>query len=216
LSQALTRRLAGLAVSPLHDVMRKLGHQACVLPMAIRGVDPAMRVAGEAWTVEGHVDRTLDPDLTLLEWTRLLSRAPRGKVLVLQPHTRDIALMGELSAKALAMKGVRGFVVEAPCRDVAEVAALGFPVFAAGATPSDITGRWVAHAFGRPIDIGGVTIASGDFVAGDRDGVVAIPRALAKRVVAETERVMGTEGAVRKAILGGMDPYKAYLKHRKF
>jgi regulator of RNase E activity RraA len=59
-------------------------------------------------------------------------------------------------------------------------------------------------------------VSSGDYVLGDSDGVVAIPAALAEEAVTRTEQVVGTENAVRAAILAGMDPQQAYLKYGKF
>ena len=50
------------------------------------------------FTVSGHVAETADWHETLLAWTGLLSRARLGHVVVCQPHTRAVALMGELSA----------------------------------------------------------------------------------------------------------------------
>ena len=97
------------------------------------------------------------------------------KVLVCQPHTYDIALMGELSAETLNFRGVRGYVVDGGCRDTDFILELGFPVFCSFTTPKDIVGRWVPDRFGEPLTIGEVTIRTGDYLLGDRDGVVIIP-----------------------------------------
>ena len=83
-------------------------------------------------------------------------------------------------------------------------------------TPADIVERWTYDALGDPITIGTVTIRSGDWLLGDRDGVVIIPHEVAEEVVAETEAVMSTEGEMRRAIMEGMDPERAYLKYGKF
>ena len=48
------------------------------------------------------------------------------------------------------------------------------------------------------------------------DGAVIIPQNIAEEVIQKTEEVMATENEMRKAILDGMDPEKAYLKFRKF
>ena len=50
----------------------------------------------------------------------------------------------------------------------------------------------------------------------ERDGVVVLPKEMAADAVAETERVVSTESDMRKSILAGMDPEKAYLKYGKF
>jgi len=212
----LAERLEACYSAAVHDVLRAMGHPDCVLPPEIRPLDPTRKLAGEIFTVSGHVDNTRDPHETLLAWTGLLSKAPSGRVLVCQPHTYAIALMGELSAETLHFRGVRGYVVDGGCRDTDFILNLGFPVFCSFNTPKDIVGRWVPDRLGDPITIGDVTIATGDWLLGDRDGVVVIPGAIAAEVVARTEATLQTENKVRTAILAGMDPQEAYLKFGKF
>ena len=124
--------------------------------------------------------------------------------------------MGELSAETLQRRGVRGYIVDGGCRDIDFILKMGFPVFARFFTPSDIVARWMPTAFGEPIAIGDVTISSGDYVLGDRDGIVIVPRAAAAEAVTRAEAVAQTENIMRKAILDGMDPQAAYLKYGKF
>lgn len=212
----LTERLAGCYTGAVHDVLRMMGHDNVVLPPAIKAIAPGTRLAGPAWTVSGHVDRTQSRHETLLGWCTLLARAPAGHVVVCQPNTHDIALMGELSAQTLAARGVLGYVVDGGSRDTELVLAQGFPVFCALLTPSDIVERWIPDRFGEPVTIGAVTIATGDWLLGDRDGVVVVPRALAEEVVARTEVVVATESEMRRALLSGMDPVAAYNRYGKF
>lgn len=212
----LTERLAALYTGAVHDVLRAMGHANCVLPHEIAPLDPGKKLAGEIYTVSGHIDQTRDPHDTLVQWTGLLSKAPSGKVLVCQPNTHMVALMGELSAETLHHKKVRGYVVDGGCRDVEFILKIGFPVFCSFNTPADIVARWVPDRFGEPITIGTVTISSGDYILGDRDGVVVLPGKIAADVITQTEQVVTTENKVRSAILNGMDPQEAYLKFGKF
>jgi 4-hydroxy-4-methyl-2-oxoglutarate aldolase len=212
----LSDRLSRCYAGALHDVLRDMGRDRFVLPPGICAVAPGMVVAGEVWTLAGGIDRARTPHETLLAWTGFLSRAPAGKVVICQPNTDEVALMGELSAETLQHRGIRGYIVDGGCRDVDFILKMGFPVFARFFTPSDIVARWMPTAFGEPIVIGEVTIASGDYVLGDRDGVVIVPRALAETAVTRAEAVAETENVMRKAILGGMDPQAAYLKYGKF
>jgi regulator of RNase E activity RraA len=193
-----------------------LGHENIVLPPEIKPIVPGMRVAGPAWTVSGHVHRMLGRDETLRAWCTLLARAPAGHVVVCQPHTRDIALMGELSAQTLKARGILGYVVDGGSRDSDEVVQHGFPVFCSFFTPSDIVCRWLPDSFGEPITIGAVTISTGDYVLGDRDGVVVVPAAIVEEVVTRTEEVVATESEMRRALISGMDPVAAYDKYGKF
>lgn len=213
---SLSDRLARCYASAVHDVLRAQGHDNCLLPYDIRPLNIKQTLAGEVWTVSGHIDRTKSAHETLLEWTGVLSKAPGGKVVICQPNTKEVALMGELSASALQLKGVRGYIVDGGCRDAAMIDEIGFPVWCSFYTPSDIVSRWVPDRFGEPITIGTVTISSGDYVIADRDGIVIIPAAMAATVIAKTEEVMSTEGEVRRNIMAGMDPQEAYKRYGKF
>jgi len=153
---------------------------------------------------------------TLLGWCTLLAKAPAGHVVVCQPNNHEIALMGELSAQTLAARGVLGYVVDGGSRDTEHVLAQGFPVFCSFLTPADIAARWIPDSFGAPIRIGDVVIATGDYLLGDRDGVVIVPQAIAEDVVAKTEEVVATESEMRAALIGGMDPVAAYNRYGKF
>lgn len=212
----LTERLRACYTGAVHDVLRTMGHERIVLPPAIKPLDPTLTLAGPVWTVSGHVDRTKTRHETLLGWCTLLSKAPRGHVVVCQPNNREVAMMGELSAQTLAARGVLGFVVDGGSRDTGLVLEQRFPVWCSFLTPSDIVARWIPDAYGTPVDIGGVTISTGDWLLADRDGVVIVPKAIAEEVVLRTEEVVSTESDMRKALVGGMDPVDAYNAYGKF
>jgi len=214
--RTLTDRLRACYTGAVHDVLRMMGHERVVLPHDIKPIDPTLKLAGPAWTVSGHIDRTKTRHDTLLGWCTLLSKAPAGHVVVCQPHNREVALMGELSAQTLAARGVLGYVVDGGSRDTELVLEQRFPVWCSFLTPSDIVARWIPDAYGAPIDIGGVTISTGDFLLADRDGVVIVPKAIAEEVVRRTEEVVSTESDMRKALIGGMDPIEAYNTYGKF
>jgi 4-hydroxy-4-methyl-2-oxoglutarate aldolase len=145
-----------------------------------------------------------------------LSKAPANTVLVCQPNDHTLAHMGELSSETLVYKKVLGYIVDGGCRDSAFIENLGFPVFCKYFTPVDVVAKWAATAFGERVQIGEVTIHTGDYVLGDRDGIVIIPGAITEEVVQQTEEVLRTENLVRKAILQGIDPVAAYLRYGKF
>jgi 4-hydroxy-4-methyl-2-oxoglutarate aldolase len=214
--RTLTERLRACYTGAVHDVLRMMGHERVVLPHDIKPIDPTLKLAGPVWTVSGHLDRSQTRHDTLLGWCTLLSKAPAGHVVVCQPHNREVALMGELSAQTLAARGVLGYVVDGGSRDTELVLEQRFPVWCSFLTPSDIVARWIPDAYGAPIDIGGVTISTGDFLLADRDGVVIVPKAIADEVVRRTEEVVSTESDMRKALVGGMDPIDAYNTYGKF
>ncbi|MBF9026072.1 RraA family protein [Rhodobacterales bacterium HKCCD6035] len=212
----LTTRLERLYSSAVYDALRALGHDNCVLPHGISALIPGQKLAGEIFTIDGHYEVGQDPHSTLLSWSTVLSKAPSGKVLICQPNTYEVALMGELSSEVLKNKGVKGYIVDGATRDVSFILENEFPTFCRFNTPKDIVGRWVAKTMGEPIEIGGVSINSGDYVIADLDGVVIIPRMIAEDVVKATEEKASTETEMRAALMSGMDPVDAYKKYGVF
>lgn len=212
----LTERLSKCYASAVHDVLREKGFGNCVLPPEIQALKRGQKLFGEIYTVSGHIDYTLSRHESLLLWSRVLSKVPNKKVIVCQPNTHSVALMGELSARALMVKETKGYLMDGHCRDVEEIIEAKFPVFCRLSTAADIVERWKYDTLGMPITIGSVTICSGDFIIADMDGAVIIPKEVAEKVITKTEEVMFTESEMRKAILSGMDPEQAYLKFKKF
>jgi regulator of RNase E activity RraA len=211
-----SRRLEKCYSGAVYDVLRNMGHSDRVLPRDIRPLDLSHKIAGPVFTVSGRYDESLDPHQTLLDWTGLLSKAPRGSVLICQPNDDTLAHMGELSAETLQFRGIRGYIVDGGCRDSEFIQKIGFGVFCKYYTPVDVVGKWVPTVMGEKIEIGKVTIATGDYVIADRDGIVVVPQNVIEEVVQKTEEVLKTENLVRKAILSGVDPQKAYFTYGKF
>ena len=211
-----SERLARCYTGVVHDVMRAMGLRDFTLPPELRPLLPERRLAGPAFTIDGRVDPRADPHETLLAWTGLLSQARPGHLWVCQPNDRVVAHMGELSAETLKNKGVPGCVADGYVRDVDFLLAMGFQTWSRGFTPRDIVGYWLPRAVEVDIRIGEVIIAPGDYLLGDRDGMVRVPRARIADVLDQAETAIATENKVRTAILAGMDPQQAYLAHGKF
>jgi regulator of RNase E activity RraA len=88
-----------------------------------------------------------------------------------------VCIWGEVAANLYMALGCTAGITNGPVRDVDEIEAAGFQTFAGG---TDVGGGFVETLeFGRPVQIGGVTIASGDLLHGDRHGVVKVPLELA-------------------------------------
>lgn len=215
MTDTLTLRLEACYTGVIHDVMRGMGLRDFTFPPELCPLMPERAMAGPAFTIEGKTGN-FDAHETLLGWTGLLSQAPSGSVWVTQPNDRVVAHMGELSAETLKAKGVRGCLVDGFARDTNFLLEMGFQTWFRGYTPRDIVGHWLPAATEVDIRIGDVVVANGDYILGDRDGSVRLPRALAEDIVTRAEIAIGTENKVRTAILGGMDPQKAYLAHGKF
>ncbi|MBM6581288.1 RraA family protein [Microvirga sp. BT689] len=212
----ISARLENCYTGVVHDVMRAMGLRDFTLPVELRPLMPEQAMAGPAFTIEGRVDRNADPHETLLAWTGLLSKAKPGHIWVSQPNDRVVAHMGELSAETLKNKGLRGCVADGYVRDVNFLLGMRFQTWSRGYTPRDIVGYWLPRALDVDIKIGDVVIAPGDYMVGDRDGLIRVPMDRVMDIIDAAEVAISTENQVRSAILSGVDPQEAYLKHGKF
>ena len=111
---------------------------------------------------------------------------------------------------------MRGCVIDGLSRDTEFMIEMGFQAFFKAYTPRDIVGAWLPKAVDEPIKIGDVWIRPGDYILGDRDGVVRIPVEVIEEVLDKAEADISRENKVRTAILAGTDPQEAYKQFGKF
>jgi 4-hydroxy-4-methyl-2-oxoglutarate aldolase len=200
----------------ISDILDEMGMRRQVLPHTIRAMEPASTLVGRALTVVGELAAGLRRDEYFLPYLHMLGSIQPGDVIVSQPNDLAVAHFGELSAETAKFRGGRGAVIDGGVRDLDYITRLGFPIFARYHTPQDIVGRWRLLDVNTSITIGETRIAPGDYIVGDRDGIVVIPQAAAEDVVARAEEVIHTENHVRKAILEGVHPVNAYHQFGRF
>ena len=210
------RRYSMIYTGAIADVLDEMGYRNQCLPASIQGLSMDSKLAGVAMTVEGQATSSMDPEEIYIPVLRMLGDLQPGDVIVEQPNDSVTAHIGELSSEAAQFRGARGAVIDGGARDIEYILKLGFPVFCRYRTPCDIVGRWRLSTYGQPIKIGEVTIRRRDFIVGDKDGVLVVPREIAGEVLNRAEEVVHTENQVRKAILEGVHPVDAYRKYGRF
>jgi 4-hydroxy-4-methyl-2-oxoglutarate aldolase len=110
---------------------------------------------------------------------------------------------GELLTTAASVRRAAGCLTDGLVRDVRRIREMRFPVFAGGIGPLDTKGRAEMAAMDVPVAVAGVRIEPGDLIFGDVDGVVAIPKAVAPKVVARALEKVAAEDKTRHALLAG-------------
>lgn len=122
-------------------------------------------------------------------------------------------IWGELLSTASRNRGCAGVVVDGAVRDVAAMRQMKFPVFASGVSPYDSLNRQRVVERDVPVEVGGVTIRSGDFLFADEDGVIIVPQKVEDEVLIAAWKKVHAENEVRNAIREGLGATDAFAKY---
>jgi 4-hydroxy-4-methyl-2-oxoglutarate aldolase len=209
-------RFGRIYTAALADILDARGLHDQTLPPTIRPLAPGVTLAGQAFTVLGRAAESTEYDAAIRKVLTMLGEIPAGHVAVYACNQDVSAHLGELSVTSLAARGVAGCVLDGGCRDTRFILEQGLPVFCRFVTPEDSTWRWELEATQVPVTIGRVRIEPGDWIVGDDDGVVAVPRGIAGDVLTEAEHKAATEDEIRAAVREGMLPLEAYERYGTF
>lgn len=161
----------------------------------IQGVKPLKlgkpTMVGEAFTLRYIPARE---DLNPIEVFRnsehpqrvAVEQCPEGHVLVIDSRKdARAASAGSILVTRLMKRGVAGIVTDGGFRDSAEIANLDIPAYhQSPSAPTNLT-LHQALDINVPIGCGDVAVFPGDFIVGDDDGIMVIPRAIAEEITQE-------------------------------
>ncbi|SEB12294.1 RraA family protein [Paraburkholderia sartisoli] len=190
-------QLSCMDTTTISDALDKLGIAGQCL--GIGPLDPACRLAGPAFTVRympcgvhgGTVGDYID-DL------------PEGTVIVLDNQQRlDATVWGDILTTVASRKRLGGTVIDGVCRDAPRAIDVKYPVFSRGSYMRTGKDRVAVDAVQCSVSIGGVRIDPGDLLVGDRDGVVAIPKARIEQVAEVAQYIDEAENHIRDAVERG-------------
>jgi len=191
-SAASVAALANYGVATIHEAMGRVG----LLAPTLRPIYPGAKICGTAVTIFAHPG-----DNWMLHVAAEFLRPGDVAVLGTSSENAD-GMFGDLLATSFRARGALGLVIDAACRDVAELREMGFPVWAKAIHAKGTVKATVGSA-NTPIICAGALIHPGDVIAADDDGVVVIPKAQAAAVAAAAARREDKEAQTRQRLAAG-------------
>ncbi|MBC2699413.1 MAG: bifunctional hexulose-6-phosphate synthase/ribonuclease regulator [ANME-2 cluster archaeon] len=190
--EAETRQLLTRVSTPnISDAMHRKGAMH-----GLFSLNPGHKMVGPAVTVqtfEGDWAKTVEA----------IDTAQPGDVIVIYNGGSDqVAPWGELATLSCINKGVSGVVIDGAVRDIDDIRKLEFPVYARAVVPN----AGEPKGFGEinaEISCAGQTVRPGDYIVGDDNGIVVVPKERAYEIARRSVEVEKNESRIRDEITRG-------------
>jgi len=125
---------------------------------------------------------------------------PGHCIVIDDVEEKDIGSIGSNNILGWYQSGAVGVLTDASARDTDEVAKERVPLYLRHKGRGIRPGRNELESVNRPVVIGGVLVCPGDVVVADGDGVIVVPRRVAKTVAEYARQILENDKAGRRKL----------------
>lgn len=194
----------------VNDVLRFDYKMNGALPAEFAPLERHMKIAGFAFTLKGGPDITTEGEMEAR--AQMLEALTPDSVIAWDcTGDRVTAQWGEVMTMAAVRAGCRGAIVNG-IRDTDAILEQKFPVFHQYRTNVGMLGRFRMYYWQKPVRIGEVTVNPGDFLFGDIDGVMCVPKEITETVLLKAEGILEREVGIRQLVESGLRPTEVVAK----
>ncbi len=190
-SEELTA-LRSFGVATVHEAMGRIG----LLTSYMRPIYSGAQIAGNAVTVLAHPG-----DNWMLHVAAELCQPGDVLVVAVSADNSD-GMFGELLAMSLRSRGVLGLIIDAGCRDVADLTRMQFPVWSKAISAKGTIKATLGNV-NTPIVCAGCLVNGGDVIVADDDGVVVVPHAAVPETIIASQQRLEREHNKRARLASG-------------
>jgi regulator of RNase E activity RraA len=150
------------------------------------------KIVGRAATalIEPAPPEKATPTLAVKHSVEMIEGAKPGEIgVIVMKDSLDVAAIGGLMGTAAKARGMAGMVLDGAVRDIAELRAMGLPVYARSASPGTAVSRYASVAKNVPVMCAGIQVKPGDIIVGGEDGVVVVPQERAAEVLKRSQEI---------------------------
>jgi len=169
-------------------------HRGGVLE-GIRPLFQGIKMVGRAMTVRTYPGDWAKP-------VQSIDVAKKGDVIVIDAGGVGPAIWGELATHSAMQKGLAGVVIDGAIRDTYDICQMRFAAFARLIMPNAGEPKGFGE-IGVPVTVGNRKVETGDWILGDDDGVVVLPRSMAAEYANRGMDVLERENRIREEIKEG-------------
>ena len=196
----------------LCDVMDQMGYRNQALGNEIFPLEEDTVLFGPAFTSIGTEVYSM-PEDPLTAQCKVVDQLSEDEIYVLVTRGNyNCAVFGELFATAVNGRKGSGVLLDGYARDIKALHQMKFPLFFRGKNPKTSKGRCEINECQIPVLIDGVTIRPGDYIFGDIDGVVIIPKEILNQVLEAALATIQKEDLVREKLTAGISLQQAYAE----